>query len=364
MTRRHWTYGPGRITLTPQETYSAYVSLGHGKRRRAVLKTLDEAKAWILAGTDDTAPDRLLLEDALRARALLPDGVTLEEAAREWAGAHRDDLAPVPLADAWERYSADASRLLRPRTFKSYRHAYEALAAHVGDGATLSSVSPATVEALVATRTDWTRNHYVRALATFFAWCIDHNLCRNNPASTVRMARIPAHVPAVLPPDEVRRLFRIAEGHPAAAAYFALGFFAGLRPEEAMRARHGIVRNGFVVLDGRMTKTADARTVAVRPNLAAWLEAYPIPDAGFSARHIRAVRRAFGPWPQDVARHSYATYAYEASGDAARVAAEMGHQGTGVFFRHYRALAAPGSGADYFSIMPGVDAPAKSRTKP
>ena len=75
-----------------------------------------------------------------------------------------------------------------------------------------------------------------------------------------------------------------------------------------------------------------------------------------SPAHIRqakkAVRRAFGPWPQDVARHSYASYAYEECKDAVRVASEMGHAGTEVFFRHYRALAAPGSSAEYFAILP------------
>ena len=89
MNQKRWAYGPGFISQTPQGTYSCFVALGHGKRRRAVVKTLSEAKAWILAGTAGEAPDRLIVEDALRARARLPEGVSLEDAARYYADHHR-----------------------------------------------------------------------------------------------------------------------------------------------------------------------------------------------------------------------------------------------------------------------------------
>jgi hypothetical protein len=54
-------------------------------------------------------------------------------------------------------------------------------------------------------------------------------------------------------------------------------------------------------------------------------------------------------------RHSFATYAYEMTKNAAHVAAEMGHQGTDVFFRHYRAMARPGDGTEFFKIEPKQD---------
>ena len=129
--------------------------------------------------------------------------------------------------------------------------------------------------------------------------------------------------------------------------------FAGLRPAEAMRVRPSCVRNGYVVLGPDITKTGDARNVAVRPNLAAWLSKFPVPAKGFSARAVKRAKAAAPvAVPQDGLRHSFGTYAYERSKDAAATAAEMGHQGTDVFFRHYRALCAPGDGAKWFAIRP------------
>jgi len=51
-------------------------------------------------------------------------------------------------------------------------------------------------------------------------------------------------------------------------------------------------------------------------------------------------------------RHSYASYAYDLTRDAALIASEMGHHGTDIFFRHYRGLVEPGAGAKFFNILP------------
>lgn len=40
------------------------------------------------------------------------------------------------------------------------------------------------------------------------------------------------------------------------------------------------------------------------------------------------------------------------NGHAVAVASEMGHGGTSVFFKHYRALAKPGDGKKWFAIEP------------
>ena len=270
---KRWRYGPGYISLSPYGTYSAFVALGHGKRRRANLKTLAEAKAWVLSGTSGSAPDQLLLEDALRARERLPASVSLDDAARFWVESHKAKLGGTPLSEAWTRYSAEASRLIRPRTMCSYRQAASALVEAVGGSASLDSVSASRIEALVAARPPQTRNTYIRALSAFFSWCVAHDLAASNPAAKVKKAKIPKRTPAVFSPADARRLLSIAATvHPRSVAYFALGLFAGLRPEEAARIRPSDILNGYVVLGGDITKTADARTVPVRPNLAAWLE--------------------------------------------------------------------------------------------
>jgi len=348
-----WVYGPGRICMTGYGTYAASVGIGHSKRRRRSFKTLAEAKAWIMAGRPTTKPlDQLMLEDAMRARETLPDTVTLEEAARFWASAH-EGVALTPLGEAVDRYRRDVEPLLRARTFRTYGYALRDLLAHLGADRVVSDLRPDDIEGAIAGKTPHGRNGCIRAYSAFFNWCKARGISSSNPAGALKRARIPRAVPGVLTPDEGRRLLSVASGKwPDTVAYFALGMFAGLRPEEAMRVRPSVVRNGYIVLDGSITKTADARNVPMRENLVAWLAAYPIPDRGFSEKRVKAVRRAFGRAPQDVARHSYATYLYELTADAARCAASMGHVGTEVFFKHYRALAAPGSGSEWFNIKP------------
>lgn len=348
-----WRYGAGYINTTRYGTFGAFVSLGHGRRRRAVFKTLAEAKAWILAGASASKPDQLLMEDALRARENLPGNVTLEEASRFWREAHRG-LFPTPLEDAVARYRAEAFPLIRPRTAGSYRQVLDALRAHLGPDSLVESATADRIEEFLAGKTPQSRNNHIRALSAFFNWCKDHDLAGSNPVSRIKKARIQQAMPGIFAPEEVSRFLALASAKdPATVAYFALCFFAGLRPEEAFRIRPANILNGYVVLSGAITKTADARTVKVRPNLAAWLDRYPIPARGFVEKRIKAVRQAFGKWAPDIARHSFATYTYEMTGDAVRTAAEMGHSGTAVFFKHYRALAAPGSGKRYFSIIPG-----------
>ena len=353
MNLKRWAYGPGFITETPQGTYSCFVALGHGKRRRAVVKSLNEAKAWILAGTAGEAPDRLIVEDALRARARLPEGVSLEDAARYYAEHHRAAASRVSLSAAWAAFQAEAVASVGARTLYQYRNAHARLVDGVGDIFT-SDLDAGRLDDFLRPLKPSTRNSIRAGLSVFFSFCVARGWMEANPASAVRKARIRKAPPAIFTVDEARAILDTArKTAPETVPYFALCLFAGLRPEEAMRMRPANILNGYVVLTARETKTGDARTVPVLPNLAAWLEAYPMDAGGFSARAVKAVRAAVGfPWKQDGARHSYASYLFERTKDAAAVAATMGHVGTDVFYRHYRALAAPGSGEAYFSITP------------
>lgn len=114
------------------------------------------------------------------------------------------------------------------------------------------------------------------------------------------------------------------------------------------------IRNGYVVLTADQTKTADARTVPVRKNLAAWLAAYPPADLASVTPTVIHRFRTHCPvnWAPDCCRHSYASFAYELTHNATEAAAEPGLRSTGVFFRHDRALAPVGSGSEFFAIKP------------
>jgi hypothetical protein len=68
---------------------------------------------------------------------------------------------------------------------------------------------------------------------------------------------------------------------------------------------------------------------------------------------IVAARVAAGikKWPADALRHSWVTYRFALTGDAARTASEAGHD-QAVLHRHYRALATKAQAGAFFAIRP------------
>lgn len=353
-------YGPGIIRETPHGTFAAFVSTGHQTCLRCTLKTLADAKAWIVSAASGATPlTPTQAADAAAALALLPRGVTLAECAKYWQSRHPSARQSLTVAAAWDKYAAavaDGQITLRPRTLQSYRAAWSRLASRDPDRP-LSAVDASTIEAAIASPSPVQRNGLLRALSAVYGYLVAQECAAASPCASVRPARVPRSVPRVLSVADARAAMRLAaDAHPAAVPALALGLFAGLRPDEALRIRPAAIRNGYVILSPRETKTADARNIPVRPNLKKWLARYPVPPTGISARAVKAFRAAWRAsghdWPADVCRHSYATYAYEQTQDAAAVAATMGHVGTDIFFRHYRALAPAGSGRQFFRIEP------------
>ena len=296
-----------------------------------------------------------MIEDALRARQLLPSDISLEESARFYRQEHKSIVDPVRISQAWDKYAAEVQPMLRPRSFKSYEQAKDVLLVCVGD-VPVDQVTMEAIENALKGKSAHMRNLILRSLSPFLEYCVSHGMARSNVTKSVRRAKVPAKMPTVLSVPEVKKLLQTAaRTRPQTVAYFALGLFAGLRPDEAARIRPGHIRNGYVILDGSITKTADARTVAIRPNLQTWLDAFPVPANGFSVRGIKAVRSNFGAWSQDVCRHSFASYEYELTGNSNATAAQMGHlRDTDTMFRYYRALVEPGSGKLFFAITTNI----------
>ncbi len=347
--KRRWRYGPGIITLNERGTYSCFVSLGHGKCRRAVLKTVAEAKAWI---TTDSKPDQLLIEEAAEARSRLPPDVSLLDAVEFWLE-HNRGRVQTPLSAAWNEYLAAVKDALRPKTLGSYEGIMRRLSAQYGDRP-VSSFTGDKIQAFVAGMGKSMRNLALRSLSPFFSFCVRAGYLDRNPCANVRKAKVERGVPAVLSVRRSAALMRlVAAKAPRLVPYYAVGLFAGVRPQELLRIGRSDFHNGFICISEEVAKTGNARNVPVMPNLAAWLAAFPFPAHGFNETQIKRLRASLGTrLPQDVLRHSYATYLYELKKDAAFVASTMGHVSTAVLFTNYRALAAPGDGERFFSILP------------
>ena len=356
--KRGTAYGYGRVRKRPNGSFLADLC-GCGQRLRRTFRTASQARQWLDAQM--AAPCTLTasqLAQAAEAFAMLPPGVSLIEALQRGLEAVTMKPSAYPLhtlADAW----LDArARELRPKTLRGYRAVLARAGREMGD--TLEAYTPEAITRWVSTMPPPSRNVTIRSLSAFFGWAVSQGYATRNPAAGVKLARTAEPSRAVLTPAQVEHLLRTAAAVDARTVpYFALCAFAGIRPAECMRLRAENIGAQYITLAGAVTKTAAARTVAIRPNLRAILDAYPVADGGVTAglsaerftKRAGAVVKATGiAWTQDVLRHSFASYAYEATGDAAATAAEMGHRGTDIFFRHYRGLVPPGSGAEWFSV--------------
>lgn len=371
---RSVSYGPGRYTAAQNgRGFDCVICKDYG-RVRARLPDEDSARAWIDA--QDTALKvsrppltRAQMLDAQDALAVLPPGATLLQAATLYADARR--VPAMLLQEAKNRFLEDRRHGALPLTLRGYRHVLTRLCDVCGDSALVSSVKAEHIGRMIGYRQGVTRNNILRHLATFFRWAVAKGVAVSNPALDVPRARVHEPSRGILTPPQVTALMTLAMKHkPALVPYLALGFFSGIRPAELERLDPAKIGKTWIMIDGSVAKTADHRTVPIRDNLRAWLDAYPPkkPIPPLSAKHLYAAIRDLRAktleledaadhvkeWPVDCMRHSYASYAYELTHDAGLVASEMGHRGTDIFFRHYRGLVQPGDGEEYFAIMPTI----------
>jgi len=337
-----------------------------GARRYSRQPDERAARTWLDAATADTplaSPiTRAQMLDAQEALAKLPPGMTLSKLADNWLA--KESREPITTADAVERFLDNRGRRVKHVTLLGYRSILLQFAA--ARPGMLADITPRNIDDFVSRFGRVRHNSALAHIKVFLTHCVRDGLISSSPAVGVKGVRATEPPKGILAVQETEALLRAAEAtcHKA-IPYLALGLFAGIRPGELARITADAIRGDYILLAGADTKTADARTIRIRPNLARWFIAYP-PDGRIAhlstRRHYRLIsdiRKAAGVenWPSDCMRHSFATYAYEAEKDAAHIAAEMGHHGTAVFYRHYRALALPGDGEKFFSICPrlGMD---------
>jgi integrase len=151
----------------------------------------------------------------------------------------------------------------------------------------------------------------------------------------------------------------MAAGGEEAKLYFAIGAFTGLRSAELIRLEWEDVNfgRGYIQVGKAKAKTATRRLVQIQPNLEMWLAPYRAKSGLIfvsehaADRSIEQAKAAGIEWPNNVLRHSYATYRLAQCQDAARVALEMGNSPQ-MLFRNYRELADEQDAAAWFGIVP------------
>lgn len=217
--------------------------------------------------------------------------------------------------------------------------------------------------------------NFRRVIHLFFEFAVARGYAADNPVTKVENVKVRAGDAEVFTPSEISRL--LAAASPSFLPCLAVGAFAGLRSAEIERLEWSDIKlaERHIVVGATRAKTAARRIVPVSDNLAAWLAPYAgregkvwpgEHDAFYEAQQDTAAatevqsNSALGikhqkpvKWKANALRHSYASYRFAQTGDAGRVAGELGNSAA-VVHRHYRELVTAADAQKWFSILPAV----------
>ncbi len=288
-------------------------------------------------------------------------GVSITEAVR---AARSSVIQPRPLSSLIDEVlGAKRAKGLRERSLSALEGTLRAFE-RANPGVQADQVDSAMVVAFLGSR-EWgarRRRGVLTDLGTMFNHAVRIGVLPKSPVAAIERPMIEAKATPVLTPEQADRLFRtVEEREPELIGFLALAAFGGFRTEsEVERIKRADVvsalRTGSIAPPVE-NKTRRRRVVPIIPCLEAWLRAWlplgvEICPLNWAKRWKR-VRRASGinPWPQNVLRHSRASYRLALTGDETLTAAEDGHSAA-MLHRHYRALVTKDDAERYFGIMP------------
>ncbi len=211
-----------------------------------------------------------------------------------------------------------------------------------------------------------TRNNYRSDLHNFFNFCLGRKWIAQNPVSGIPPMKVARRRPTILSAKRTEAFLRHLEGlkEGQLVRYYALLLFAGIRPgadgeifklDQAIR-KHGEGRyldfgNRVVHLEPELTKTGHYRRITIRPNLAAWLQAYPGPIIPPNlSNDVRPLRKTFG-LTHDVCRHTFISMHVAKFGSIGRAAIEAGNSES-VVKKHYHEQVSKNEAKAFWSISP------------
>jgi len=165
-----------------------------------------------------------------------------------------------------------------------------------------------------------TRKSNLGRLGSMFDVCWRRGYLRENPIFRISSPKIDHGTPERFTADEAKALLLEAQQRPASLGYFVLAMFAGIRPEELTALKWACVdlKSKLVRIEGEQSKVRHHRDVPLHGTCVAWLktverdpEAFIAPPEVTLRRHRRALRDKLGKWPQDVLRHTAASFLVE-----------------------------------------------------
>lgn len=228
----------------------------------------------------------------------------------------------------------------------------------------IASFTVEDIEAWLAARSDTlhTRIGNIGRLSSLFGFAARRGWIAKNPCDQLERIRVEPQVPRILSPDQAEKLMRWCQFQkPEALGYFAKTLFAGIRPEETEKLGEQAIDEvrRIIVLDAAASKVRNRRIIHLTETAAAWLaEARRLGSLGpVSAatrrRYIKEAREHLGfrSWPQDILRHSAASYLLSRTQNAAQVAEWLGNS-VDILRGHYKELVSTADTDKFWALAP------------
>ena len=188
-------------------------------------------------------------------------------------------------------------------------------------------------------------------------WIVDNPLTKL-PAQRLRRKRTGAQT---LNAAQAQALMEFVEStYPSAVPFFVLCLFAGMRPclrtGEIARLKPAHVRlaENIIRVDGEVSKVREPRTVAIQPNLGAWLRAYPLnefPIIPVNLQHLREKAAEKVPLSHDVMRHTFISMFVAKFRSVGEAALQAGNSES-IIRKHYLDLKSAAEAEHFFGILP------------
>ncbi len=146
----------------------------------------------------------------------------------------------------------------------------------------------------------------------------------------------------------------------ALVPFIALCLFAGIRPDlyvgeiSKLEPKHVRLDIGVITIEPEVSKVRMKRTVAIQPNLAAWLRAYPLESFPIWPRGFKRLRLAFRKkfnLSHDILRHTFISMFVGKFRSLGEAALQAGNSES-IIKKHYLDLKTREEAEEFFSIRP------------
>lgn len=293
-------------------------------------------------------------------------GLTLRQVWDNHSAPAAPTAKPVTIADAIDACLADKHRInLRPNYVKGLER-YLRMFARGRESAMIGEFTSEDIRAWIDARREKpaTQHSNLGRIASLFAFAVESGMIPATPVRGLKRPKFDQAPPRILSVREAAKLLALAHRHvPKLTAWLALCLFAGVRPEEADAVTWGNVRLDadppVAVIAAEGSKVRRRRLVPLPIAAQGWLRVakslgvrLPMPTKTRKAHQIK-LRNLMGwaAWPQDVLRHSAASYLIASQQDVGKVARALGNS-PDILLRHYTELVSVQDAAKFWRLSP------------